>query len=32
MLEGGHFHVSNRQQLFAALRPLLFGSARANVA
>jgi len=32
MLGGGHFHVSNRQQLFAALRPLLFGSARANVA
>ena len=34
MLEGGHFHVSNRQQLFAALRPMLmdFGSPHANVA
>lgn len=34
MLEGGHFHVSNRQQLFAAIRPMLmdFGSPHANVA
>ena len=34
MLKGGHFHVSDRKQLFAALRPLLseVGSARAKVA
>jgi surfactin synthase thioesterase subunit len=34
MLKGGHFHVSDRKQLFAALRPVLseVGSARAKVA
>lgn len=34
MVEGGHFHISNRRQMFTALRPMLseFGAVHANVA